>query len=260
MPNNIQPVKIFEPRRAKIKFGLFDMNYIQKRPLWISAWWSAALPGLGHIHLGHYIKGLLLMSGEIALNTLAELNLAIYYSMIGNFDGVHEVINYNWLCLYCCVFAFAIWDAYRITIDQNQSSLIEAKQEERSIAHGTIGTWGVNTLKRRNPRMAFVWSLLFAGLFHICNNKLISGITLMGWMIAISYYTKFPTMIIYTMTGQLDLIPPLINQQWLLFFPSIYLFSIFDGYVHAVYSNELFVEEQSYYLNKSYGVNELILE
>jgi len=67
-------------------------------------------------------------------------------------------------------------------------------------------------------------------------------------------------MIMYTVLGEFDLIAPLINPQWLLFFPSIYLFSIYDGYAHAVYYNELFAEEQAYYFHKQYGHNGLELK
>ncbi len=257
LSNSIQQVKVIGPRRSKLKVSPLDINYLTRRPPWVATWWSAALPGLGHIHLGHYLKGLLLMSGEIVLNTLSKLNLAIYYSMIGKFDAVHQVINYNWLFLYCAVFVFAVWDAYRLTVDQNHASAIESMQEDRHLTHGSLNTWGMNTLNHRNPHMAFVWNFIFTGLFHICNNKLISGITLMGWMVAISYYTKLPKMIMYTVLGEFDLISSLFNPQWLLFFPSIYLFSIYDGYAHAVYNNELFAEEQAFHFDKLYGGTEL---
>ncbi|KGP73348.1 hypothetical protein [Pontibacillus yanchengensis] len=259
MAKNIQTVKMFKPRRAKLKIGPFDVNYIKKRRPLIIAWWSAALPGMGHIHLGHYLKGLLLVSGEIILNNFSRLNEAIFYSMTGNFSQVHEVINYNWLSLYCSFFVFAVWDSYRICIDTNKSSLIEEKQSSRELTFGVIDSWGINTLNVRNPKMAYVWNTIFPGLFHICNNKLISGMTLLGWTIIISYYTKIPLMVLYTFTGKFALIPDLIDVQWLLFFPSIYLFSIYDGYAHAVYYNQLFEEEQSYHFKKTFGNNDLHL-
>lgn len=260
MPRDIQQVQLFKARREKVKVGPLDVNYINRRPPWVPAWWSAALPGLGHIHLGHYLKGLLLMSGEIVLNYLSHLNLAIVYSMTGRFESVHDVINYNWLLLYCAIFVFAVWDSYRLTIEQNQASMIESMQVPRTIIHGTIHTWGMNSLTHRNPHMAFVWNFIFAGLFHVCNNKLISGITLMGWMIAISYFTDLPRMIMYTLLGQFALIPSLINIHWLLFFPSIYLFSVYDGYSHAVYYNELFSEEQASYFTEYFNESELKLD
>ncbi|MFC0522867.1 hypothetical protein ACFFGV_04585 [Pontibacillus salicampi] len=260
MVKNIQKVQFFKPRRPKIKVGAFDVNYIKKRRPIIVAWWSAALPGMGHIHLGHYLKGLLLVSGEIVLNTLSHLNTAIFFSMTGQFQAVHEVVNYNWLILYSSFFVFAIWDSYRICIDTNKSSLIEEKQSIKETAFGAIDTWGMNTLNIRNPRMAFVWNGIFPGLYHLCNNKIISGITLLGWMITISYFTKLPLVVLLTMTGQFTEIQPLINPQWLLFFPSIYLFTLYDGYSHAVFYNRLFEEEQAYHFHEKFGDNRLQME
>jgi hypothetical protein len=59
----------------------------------------------------------------------------------------------------------------------------------------------------------------------------------------------------YTFTGQFAQIKDLVDYQWLLFYPSLYLFSIYDAYSSAVSYNRMFEEEQIYYLNGKYGNN-----
>ena len=250
-------VRIEKPRRVKGVVGILDINYVKRRPPWIVAWWSAALPGLGHIHSGHYLKGLILMSGEILLNNFSNLNLSIFYTMILNFEKARDVINYNWLILYCGIFVFAIWDSYRICIETNKYSLIEESLHSRELDFSTMNTLGVNFLDKRNPHMALMWSFVFSGLYHICNNKLLSGLTLLSWNMVVAYYTKIPEMLRFTLTGQFERISAVIDIQWLLFFPSIFMFSIYDAYTHAIYYNQLYEEEQILHFNKRFGNNKL---
>ena len=49
------------------------------------AWWSAALPGFGHILLGQYIKGILLFVWEIVINVGSNLNLGLVSTLQGDF-------------------------------------------------------------------------------------------------------------------------------------------------------------------------------
>ena len=55
-------------RRYNQFTSAFNTNYIHLRNPWVTAWWSAAFPGFGHIHLGVYLKGFILFFWEIIIN------------------------------------------------------------------------------------------------------------------------------------------------------------------------------------------------
>ena len=56
----------------------------------------------------------------------------------------------------------------------------------------------------------------------------------------------------YTLMGQFDYAKSIINPQWFLNIPSIYLFAIYDAYVNTVSNNNLFDWEQAKFLKKNY--------
>ncbi|WP_091662268.1 hypothetical protein [Alteribacillus iranensis] len=75
--------------------------------------WSIALPGFAQLSMGSYIKGVLFVGLEIAINVMANLNHVILLSFHGHIqEAVHQT-NYQWLMFYPCLYLFAIWDAYK---------------------------------------------------------------------------------------------------------------------------------------------------
>jgi len=75
--------------------------------------WSIALPGFGQILNGDRLKGFLFIALEILINMGARLNLAIVASFHGNTVQAIELVDYQWLMFYPCLYAFAAWDAYK---------------------------------------------------------------------------------------------------------------------------------------------------
>lgn len=61
--------------------GTFGLTFIYKRSPWIPAWWSASLPGLGHMQIGMHLRGTVLMSSEIIMNFCGHLNEVILYTI-----------------------------------------------------------------------------------------------------------------------------------------------------------------------------------
>ncbi len=250
----IRQVQIVRPRRAKMNLGSLGINVIHNSRPWVAAWWSCALPGFGHIYLGMYTKGFLLMSGEIGFNVLGHINLAIYYTFWGQFQRANQVLNYDWSTLYCAIFVFSIWDSYRVAIEINKLSWLESKQEVREFRQNSVKEIDSNSLDKRVPWLGGLWSVMFTGLGHIYCHKIVSGFILLGWTVVVSYQSKLPHILMYSLTGQFNHIPELnINYQWFLFFPSIYFFGIYDAYEQTVTANQLFKEEQIYYLQNKYG-------
>lgn len=239
-----------------MRLGALSINAIHKTRPWVSAWWSIALPGFGHIHLGLYTKGFLLMMGEILFNLLGHVNAAIYYMFLGQFEQANQVLNNQWTMLYCAVFVFAIFDSYRAAVEINKLAWLESRQTERDFTRTTIQLFDINAMDKRTPWIAAFWSFLFTGLGHVYSHRIISGFLMLGWMVTIAFHSRLPYVVIFTLTGQFDRIHELpINYEWALFFPSIYFFGIYDAYQQSVTLNSLFKEEQIYYLQRKYGNN-----
>lgn len=256
-PKECLKVQIIEPRRPKMHISPIGINHFRRSHPWMAAWLSATVPGFGQIYLGMYLKGLILLSLEILLNTFGKVNLAILYTFTLQFDKVHQVVDYNWALVYAAIFVFGVWDAYRVSVETNKLSFLESRQNIRNLKNAMVNAFEINFLDKRNPWVAAALSASFIGLGHLYSHRLITGFTLFGWNLAIIYFTHLPELIICTFTGQFQVIPTLVDYQWLLFYPSLYTFSIYDSYAATVSSNRMFEEEQIYYLSGKYGTNKL---
>ncbi|WP_210366267.1 hypothetical protein [Bacillus sp. REN3] len=75
--------------------------------------WSIALPGFAQLLTGNLIKGVFFVGLEILVNVMGSFNKAIMYSFLGETKRAMEVIDYQWLMFYPCLYMFVMWDAYR---------------------------------------------------------------------------------------------------------------------------------------------------
>jgi len=75
--------------------------------------WNIAFPGFTQLLTGYYIKGVLFVVLEFVMNVCSNFNQAIMYSFLGEIEKAENVVNYQWLMFYPCVYMFSIWDGYR---------------------------------------------------------------------------------------------------------------------------------------------------
>lgn len=75
--------------------------------------WSIAFPGFGQLLNQKYIKGVLFIVLEFAINVKANLNEVIVSSFHGHIVEAIELTDYGWLMFYPCVYLFAMWDAFK---------------------------------------------------------------------------------------------------------------------------------------------------
>lgn len=241
--------KIRLPRMA---MSPLDRSIIHKKNPWIAMWWSAALPGLGHLCQGAYFKGLNLMFWEIIINFKARLNQGILFTFTGNLEKAGEVVNTEWALVYGALFCFAVFDSYRMGVELNLIAGI-VKKKKKKYRFMNMKPTGINFLDRVNPWMAAAWSSLLPGFGHIYNMKGVKSIIILGWALAIINFSHVNDGIILTFTGNFLKAREIVDYQWLMFFPSIYIFSIWDSYNDAVEMNKLFAEEQTNHLVRDYG-------
>lgn len=238
-------------RRPKAYVSSLATNHVHLRNPWVTIWLSATFPGFGHIFIGSYIKGFLLIIWEIVINVESKLNLAIMYSFTGRFELAKETLDQRWLLLYVPVFIYALWDSHRSTIDLNKLSVL-ADRADPPLVPFKMDSVEVNYLDKRNPWVAAFWSALMPGLGHSCTHRLPTGFFVLTWWIVISYKAKLMTAVHLTFTGAFSQAAAVVDPEWLLFMPSLYGFAILDSYAHTVEYNKLFEAEQRQFLTANY--------
>ncbi|WP_238442469.1 hypothetical protein [Desulfofalx alkaliphila] len=242
-------------RIKRMALSAHDISILNKKAPWITMWWSAALPGLGHLCNGAYLRGLLIMSWEIIINLMSHLNLAILYTFTGNIKKSVEVLDIGWVLFYGVVFCFAIFDSYRLSVEVNIITQLERKQSKHHYNFLFFNTLGINFVDKKRPWVALVWSMLLAGFGHLYNMRLLKASILLVWTIVIIYFSNMNNAIVATFTGNFARAKEIVDYQWLMFFPSIYFYAMWDSYNDAVQHNKLFNEQQKSYLQKKYACN-----
>ncbi|WP_025028251.1 hypothetical protein [Caldalkalibacillus mannanilyticus] len=245
-------------RRYRAYVGVLNTNYIHPKSPWVAAWWSAAFPGMGHLIHGAYLKGFILFGWEFIINLMSNLNLAILYSFIGEFDMAREVLDTKWFLLYAPVYIVSIWDSYRTSVDLNKLYVL-AKREKAPIVPFQMGNISVNYLDKRHPWLATWWSIMMPGLGHLYLKRVLLGFFLLIIWIIMVYFSNFLPAIHYTMLGDFTQAKNVVDAQWLMFMPSIYCFAIYRSYILAVEYNRLFETELAEFLQKNYQASTFVM-
>ncbi|WP_248925917.1 hypothetical protein [Paenibacillus hamazuiensis] len=240
-----------ELRRPKAHLSQYIANYIHEQNPWTLVWWSAALPGAGHMQLCKYGSGTILMIWEFVTNVQAHINEAIFYSMIGQFHLAKSVIDTRWFLLYMAIYVFTMWDCYRITLDLNKYSQL-ADRVDSPIMPFNIGAFEINYLNYRKPINGVIWTLFMPGLGALYTNRLPLGFFLLICTLFTIYQSKVLPSIHWMVEGKLDLVKTEISKQWLLNLPSLLGFASSSTYIDIQFTNQLYKTEQSRYLADNY--------
>ncbi|WP_117149517.1 hypothetical protein [Paraliobacillus zengyii] len=78
-----------------------------------------------------------------------------------------------------------------------------------------------------------LWSIALPGFAQILNKQLIKGILFIGLEIFINVQANFNQIIIRSFNGQIGEAIAETNYQWLMFYPCLYFFAIWDGFQNA---------------------------
>ena len=158
-------------RRYLAYISTLGTTQLHLRNPFMIAWWSVAFPGLGHLLLSKYLRGYLLFVWEIYVNLNAHINLAILYSFTGRFQMAKDVLDINWVLLYIPTYLFAIWDAYRTTIDLNHQYILAAR-EDADVKMFNITSIEINYLDKRTPWNSTIWSAMMPGLGQVLIHRI----------------------------------------------------------------------------------------
>ncbi|MGH4051600.1 MAG: hypothetical protein ACREVX_09640 [Clostridium sp.] len=239
------------PRRKRAYVSLTGTTTIHLRNPYIVACWAAAFPGLGHLLLSKYLRGFLLFLWEVFINYSAHINLAILYSLTGKIDMAKDIIDINYALLYIPTYIFAIYDSYQSTVDLNNNFILAAR-EDAVIVPFHIGALEINFLDKRTPWVAAVWSLISPGSGQLYIHRIVVAAFIYIWVIVVVYLSKLLPAIQYSLLGQFAMAKSVVDWQWLLNIPSIYVYAMYDAYTNCVEGNNLYDWEQSKFLRINY--------
>ncbi|MCX7780961.1 MAG: hypothetical protein N2491_08610 [Negativicutes bacterium] len=229
----------------------FSTKIIHRRNPWAAAWWSAALPGFGFLHVGSLLRGYLLVVWEVITNNSSHLNTAILYSFNGDFRAALTALDTKWLLMYPPVYIFCIWSSYRLAVEFNKQAALAAYNRIPSRIY-SLDALDINALDLRTPWLAAAWSLLMPGVGHLYVYRTATAFFLLAWWMTVAYFSNALTAVQLSFIGDFSQAKAVVNYGWLMFMPSVYGFAVHDAYVSAVEGNKLFRSEQTAHLTANY--------
>ncbi len=231
------------------------ITYLWRRNPLVVLWWSAAFPGFGQILLNQYLRGILLTLSEVITNTLGHVNEAMVYTFCGHFDLAKATLQPRWMYGYMGIYLYAMWNSYRSAITLNRISHL-AELEDTRMNPMTVRSLEIQYFERKNPIMGAFWSIVFPGLGQLYNQRVLIGIyAILWWWIKASMAHLYDSLFLL-LNGRLEESIAVLDPQWLLFLPSIFVGSIYYGYIVAVEQNHIFTTEQKQFFNERYqGAN-----
>jgi hypothetical protein len=238
-------------RRYKALVSTLGTSQFHLRNPYITAWWSAAFPGFGHLLLGKYLRGLVLFVWEVFVNYQSKINVAMVHSFCGEIELAKQSLHSRWMLMYIPVYIFAIWDSYRSTVDMNKMYLL-ASRENAPFNTFSLGSLEINYLDKRNPLMSVIWSLFMPGLGYLHISQIITAFFSLTWTIAFLYFSHLLEAVQFLFFGEIELATNVLDEQWLLYMPSMWGFAIYHSYMNTVENNKLFDSEQQDFLRNNY--------
>ncbi|MGE4282769.1 MAG: hypothetical protein AB7G87_03530 [Clostridia bacterium] len=85
-----------------------------------------------------------------------------------------------------------------------------------------------------------LWSIALPGFGQILNGHLLKGVLFVGLEVLINIKSNLNNVIILSFLGQTHIAVRETNYQWLMFYPCIYMFAVWDAYKYAEESNTPF--------------------
>ncbi|MFD2706248.1 hypothetical protein [Salibacterium lacus] len=91
----------------------------------------------------------------------------------------------------------------------------------------------INEEKQSRKLEIVLWSIALPGFGHLILRKYVKGLLLVFLEILVNVFGNFNTIIILSFNGKIAQAIEQTNYQWLMFYPCLYFFSIWDAYREA---------------------------
>jgi hypothetical protein len=102
------------------KLNALGINYLDKRKPWVSAAWSALMPGSGHLYIQRIITAFFVIAWWVLVVYLSKMLPALHYTFSGDFQQAKAVLNMRWFLNVPSIYLFTIYDAYANTVENNK--------------------------------------------------------------------------------------------------------------------------------------------
>ncbi|MBD1383282.1 hypothetical protein [Metabacillus arenae] len=80
---------------------------------------------------------------------------------------------------------------------------------------------------------ALFWSIALPGFGQYLNGHLFKGTVFIFLEILINCFSHFNQVIMYSFLGEIEKATVVAEYQWLMFYPCVYMFAMYDAYKHA---------------------------
>ncbi|QHT61224.1 hypothetical protein GXP70_15505 [Paenibacillus lycopersici] len=237
----------FRNQRYMAHVSLLGTTQLHKRNPYTIACWSMAFPGFGHLLLNKYLRGYALILWEVFINQKIHLNVAMVQTFNGHFQAARDALDPKFISLYIPVYLFAIYDSYRTSVDLNKVYLL-AQRENGPFNVFSIGALEINYLDKRKPRVAAIWSMGIPSAGQLYIHRIVLVGFLLISTIIIVWQSNVMLAIHDLILVDIRASSAVLNEQWFLYFPSLYFFTIYDSYTNTIENNKLFDESQRKYL------------
>jgi TM2 domain-containing membrane protein YozV len=94
-----------------------------------------------------------------------------------------------------------------------------------------------NHQKYKSPILAFFWSFMMCGFGQFYNEQYIFGTVLLLCEGFVNVFSKLNVSIMHSFHGNIQMAHDVINFKWGLFYPSLYVFGIWQAYNKAIILN-----------------------
>ncbi|YCA42044.1 hypothetical protein M1E11_14605 [Bacillus sp. JZ8] len=81
-----------------------------------------------------------------------------------------------------------------------------------------------------NPKEILLWSIAFPGFGQLLNGKYFKGIVFIVLEFMINVQSNFNKIIYFSFNGEIDKAIYHTEYQWLMFYPCVYFFAMWDAY------------------------------
>ncbi len=85
----------------------------------------------------------------------------------------------------------------------------------------------------RQPIEVLLWSIALPGFGQILNGKIVKGIVFILLEIIINVQSRFNELILLSFQGETEKAISVTNYGWLMFYPCVYFFAMWDAYKDA---------------------------
>lgn len=93
-------------------------------------------------------------------------------------------------------------------------------------------------MKKMGRLEAILWNIALPGFSQILLGQYVKGIMFVLLEFIINANSNFNLAIMYSFLGEINKAYSVVNYQWLMFYPCVYMFSLWDAYRSTMTSNE----------------------